>query len=95
MDWPSRSIRSRLVWWRLTRKRQRARRYPAEHDRVAELASAIPAERRGTDGDLVGFSTTLHTIERTGGRAPLLVLTVIDSDGHLAEAVACDSEDYM
>jgi hypothetical protein len=36
----------------------------------------------------------LHALRRRGGRPPLYVITVMDRDGHVLEAAACDPDDY-
>jgi hypothetical protein len=36
----------------------------------------------------------LHTLRRRGGRSPLYIITVMDRDGHVLEAAACDPDDY-
>lgn len=79
MDWPSRTIWSRitLTWMRLAMRpdyRVRSRRQPG-------IATSNPIER-------------LHRLGRHGGRPPLYVITIMDRNGHLLDAAAYDPEEY-
>ncbi len=79
MDWPERSIWSRIVWtWmRLTTRPAHAARRPGH-------AALYPSDR----------IERLHSLCRQGGRPPLFVITVMDRDGHVLDAAACDPEEY-
>jgi len=90
MDWPTRSIRSRITWLLLglkPRRRPQTSVHPAGETLPATGASApryaIPVEEH------------LYSIERPGGRPPLLLLTAIDGEGRLARVITCDGENYQ
>ena len=78
MDWPGRSIWTRIAWtwWRLAKRR------------APRIRSA------GPQGDESGRIERLHSLGRQKGRSPLYVISVMDRDGHVLEAVACDPEEY-
>ncbi len=80
MDWPSRSIWSRITWtWvRLAMLRDHRVR---------------SGERPGVDAS--SRIERLHRLGRHGGRSPLYVITVMDWDGHLLDAAAYDPDEYM
>jgi hypothetical protein len=54
-----------------------------------ELAFRSFVERRG-----MHLAEKIHSLQRSGGRAPLLVLLVTDRDGRLVDATAYDPDDY-
>lgn len=90
MDWPTRNLRSRVRWLALTFRSRLGRSHapPA-------LVGAVPRTPASRCRGALGLIERLYSLERTEGRPPLLVLTATDSNGHLAQAVICDSEDYQ
>ena len=79
MDWPSRSIWSRVTWTWMRLAMLRDHRVRSWEQPGVDASSRI--ER-------------LHRLGRHGGRSPLYVITVMDPDGHLLDAAACDPEEY-
>jgi len=89
MDWPTRSIRSRITWLLLGVKR---RHQPA---RTVPVGGVLSASLTPTAWGALDLVEHLYSIERPEGRPPLLVLAATDRGGHLASAITCDSEDYQ
>jgi hypothetical protein len=57
----------------------------------------IPARRGGTmnwASRTVTRIERLHRLDRTGGRSPLYVITVMDREGRVLEVAACDPDEY-
>lgn len=79
MHWPKRSIWSRITWTWLRLAMLRDHRVRGCEQPGVDASSRI--ER-------------LHRLGRHGGRSPLYVITVMDRDGHLLDAAACDPEEY-
>jgi hypothetical protein len=79
MDWPSRSIWSQITWtWLRLAKR------PGHRVRSWEQPGVDASNR----------IERLHSLGRHGGRSPLYAITVMDQDGYLLDAAACDPEEY-
>ena len=79
MDWPSRSIWSRVTWTWMRLATRRDHRVRGCRQPGVDASNRI--ER-------------LHRLRRHGGRSPLYVVTVMDRDGHLLDAAACDPDEY-
>jgi hypothetical protein len=79
MDWPGKTIWSRIAWRWAWLRRPRGQRVRSM--RQPEPEPPAPIER-------------LHCLRRKGGRTPLYVLTVTDRMGHVLEAAACDPDEY-
>lgn len=100
MDWPSRSLLSRIAWLRIgvsawLRGRQaRAGAEPLwwpEFERAYWLyRDRIGRERQESRGS---STETLYRLAREG-RPPLFVIVARDARGHLVNAAACDPDDY-
>jgi hypothetical protein len=56
--------------------------------------AAWPRRRAQPRTEASGSVERLHTLDRSGDRLPLYVITVIDRDGHLVDVAACDPEEY-
>jgi hypothetical protein len=78
MDWPTRSIVSRIRWMAIGR-RLRARR----------LTGAVFRRWRPR-----GVRESLYALDRQGDRLPLIVFVATDRSGAVIEMCACDAEDY-
>jgi len=90
MDWPTRSIRSRITWLLISLKRKRGRPVCGVPGGGVLPVTFAPSWWRARD-----LKEHLYSIERPEGRPPLLLLTATDRVGHLASMVTCDSEDYQ
>jgi len=84
MDWPTRSISSRIKWLLGAARTHRPRRA-----RACSLSPRPPGTRHTAE-----TIEHLYSLQRPEGRPPLLVLTATDTEGHLTSAVTCDSEGY-
>jgi hypothetical protein len=82
MDWPTRSIFSRIRWM------VRGRRLQAK--RLAGDVWTKPAHVPSRQEDV---RESLHSLDRAG-RLPLLVLVATDRRGEVIDMCACDAEDY-
>jgi hypothetical protein len=78
MDWPGRSVKSRIAWVWMRFARRRA------------IGVGEPRPRGGGPDRI----ERLHSLGREDGRSPLYVITVMDHDGHVLEVAACDPDEY-
>ena len=68
------------------------RRLTRRHPETSPAVSVDPAAPR-SGCSAPGLEEHLYSFERAG-RPPLILLTATDKCGHLARAIAYDSEDY-
>jgi hypothetical protein len=86
MDWPTRTLRSRIAWFCTGVRIRRTKRRRGTAAWWTEFEGAFRAyvDQR---------TEALHRLERKG-RAPLYVLVVRDRAGQVLETATCDPEDY-